>query len=62
MTEMRPEFRKNQRCPFCGSDELRIKPVWKSYWFIACLKCKAAGPVAKEQDDAWETWNRRSCR
>lgn len=55
--EIRPTFRP---CPFCGAtDGFRVKPVWKTYWFVAC-RCKAAGPVAKTQDQAVELWNGRT--
>lgn len=50
----------NAACPFCGSHSLKVKPVWKTYFFVACLGCKAAGPVAKAEDDAVRLFERRS--
>lgn len=49
-----------KRCPFCGSTHQRVKPVWKTYWFVACDCCKAGGPVAKTKDDAIGMWNARA--
>lgn len=46
-------------CPFCGSLRYRVKPVWKTYRFVACLDCKAGGPVCRTDDEAIEAWNRR---
>lgn len=46
-------------CPFCGrKDGFQVKPVWKSFRFVAC-QCKAAGPVMKTEEEAIEAWNRR---
>ena len=47
-------------CPFCGSRNLKVKPVWKTYRFVACLDCKAAGPVARTEGDAIAMFERRS--
>jgi len=49
-----------KRCPHCGRTEgFQIKPVWKDYRFVAC-KCKATGPVAKDEDGAVRLWNERA--
>ena len=47
------------RCPFCGSDDLRVKPVWKTWHFVACNNCKAGGPVRKTETEAIEAFEQR---
>lgn len=59
MTEMKPAFRKNQRCPFCGSDELREVRT-RVFFYIACPRCFSTGPMCEEVEEAWKAWNRRS--
>lgn len=52
MTDFKP-------CPFCGrTDGFQVKTVWKTYRFVAC-KCKAAGPVTKDDEEAIAAWNMR---
>lgn len=47
-------------CPFCGGGRQRVKPLWKGeYRFVACLDCKAAGPVARTEEQAIDAWNGR---
>ena len=49
-----------KHCPHCGRTEgFQVKTVWKTYKFVAC-KCKAAGPVAKDEDEAVRLWNERA--
>jgi len=59
MTEMKPAFRKNQRCPFCGSDDL-IEVRTAASFIILCLNCSATGPMAQTLEKAWEAWNQRA--
>lgn len=47
-------------CPFCGSERTKVKPVWKEYHFVACLDCRAGGPVRRDENEAIEAWNRRA--
>lgn len=47
-------------CPFCGSADLKVKPVWKTYRFVACGKCKAGGPVCKTEEEAIVAFNKRA--
>lgn len=54
-----PAVRYNVYCPFCGSHNLRVKPVWRTFHFVSCLDCKAAGPVRKFPEEAWESWATR---
>lgn len=49
----------HKACPFCGHRESRLKPLWEKYWFRACLRCKAAGPVGATKEDADRLWNER---
>ena len=51
---------EHKPCPFCGSKDQQPRTVWKTYRFIACKGCKGAGPVAKDDEQAWELWDRRS--
>ena len=50
----------DKTCPFCGSSDLKVKPVWKTYRFVACQKCKAGGPVCKTEEEALAAFNRRA--
>ena len=61
MTEMRPEFRKNERCPYCGSDDLITMKTGVSF-YVGCRGCFATGPLVEEEEEAWEAWNRRANR
>lgn len=49
----------HKACPFCGSRNLTVKPVWQRYRFVACNDCKGAGPVAKDADEAWRLFDHR---
>lgn len=49
-----------RECPFCGSTRYRVKPVWKTYFFVACLDCKAGGPVRRNEEEAIAAWNGRA--
>lgn len=51
--------REPRPCPFCGCESVTVKPVWKTYRFVACSKCKAGGPVCKTEDEAAKAWNKR---
>ena len=53
---------EDKTCPFCGSDDLTVKPVWKTYRFVACNKCKAGGPVCKTEEQAIAAFNHRADR
>jgi Lar family restriction alleviation protein len=45
-------------CPFCGSDDLRVKSSGRWGWFVSC-KCAAVGPSAGSREGAIERWNTR---
>lgn len=46
------------RCRFCGSQRHRVKPLWHGqYWFVACERCRAAGPAGLTPDEAWRMWD-----
>lgn len=47
-------------CPFCGSRRLTTKRLWDHYRFVACLRCKAAGPIGLTNEDAVARWNARN--
>lgn len=49
-----------ERCPFCKGENLKVKPVWKTYRFVACSDCKAGGPVRKTEEEAVAAWNERA--
>jgi Lar family restriction alleviation protein len=51
-----------ERCPFCGGNVLRVKPVWKTWHFVACNGCKAGGPVRKTAEEAVRAWNGRHAK
>lgn len=46
-------------CPFCGNESSTVKRVWKTYWFVACDRCKAGGPVKQTVEEAERDWNGR---
>jgi Lar family restriction alleviation protein len=45
-------------CPFCGSDDLRVKSSGRWGWFVSC-KCGAVGPSSGSRESAIERWNTR---
>jgi Lar family restriction alleviation protein len=45
-------------CPFCGSQDTRIKHSGRWGWFVSC-KCAAVGPSASIKQDAIDMWNMR---
>ena len=47
-------------CPFCGSRNLAVKPLWQKYRFVACQRCKAAGPIGINGEDAKDKWDHRA--
>jgi len=47
-------------CPFCGSRNMQIKDVWKTFKFVACNDCKAGGPVKKTEEDAMKAFMNRA--
>lgn len=47
------------KCPFCGSARWRVKPVWNTYFFVACDNCKAGGPIRPTAEEAEEAWKER---
>ena len=55
-------------CPFCGSNQLAIRPAPDGYWFVGCHMCNASGPrVTTERgvdgrDAAVKYWNLRVTR
>lgn len=52
MAETRP-------CPFCKGKRHQVRTVWQTYKFVACLNCKAGGPVRKTEEEAIDAWNDR---
>lgn len=48
-------------CPFCGSRDLDIRPLWNSTrFFVACRSCRAAGPAGRSRDEACALFGRRA--
>lgn len=59
-----------ERCPFCGGcgmywafEEVRHDSYeaddGSTWHYIQCLQCGATGPLAENEDEAVEGWNRR---
>ena len=46
------------RCPFCGSEDLLSMNTCLGSW-ILCNNCKAGGPMAKTEKEAWKLWRKR---
>jgi hypothetical protein len=48
-------------CPFCKSDQVKPIKVGVMRYQVACLDCKALGPLGKGlPDDAIEKWDTRA--
>ena len=45
-------------CPFCGSDDTEVVDM-PPYWWIACRKCDAGGPMKGRKAPAIAAWNQR---
>lgn len=54
-----PGAREAEPCPFCGSRRLDVRPLWGEFWFVACMRCRAAGPAARTVEGARDAWDRR---
>ena len=46
-------------CPFCGSNNLKLKNSTMWGWFVSC-SCAAVGPSSKSKDEAIVAWNTRT--
>lgn len=47
-------------CPFCGSDDIRVRDSGFASWFGHCEQCRAQGTESLTTDEAEAAWNRRS--
>lgn len=47
---------KLKPCPFCGSDNVRFVGDEHA---VRCMRCKAKGPIAPNEDMARDMWNDR---
>lgn len=45
-------------CPFCGSNQVDLRYNGEKHFFIACLSCKAEGPITNFRTSAKEYWNK----
>jgi len=45
------------KCPFCKSANLEYIDSGFVYFYVKCLSCKAQGPGASNEAEAWERWN-----
>lgn len=51
-----------KKCPFCGSDNVKIRQKFVSYFIFyhaCCKSCGAEGPNKNDEKMAAELWNRR---
>lgn len=49
-----------RECPWCGSNEIKVKKTVKGTFFAKCLKCKSRGPSNKDDEmTAVKEWNIR---
>lgn len=64
MSEMDSLFGdQHERCPFCKARDQRCKDLWRGQFkFIACRNCKAAGPIARTEEEAWRAWDERGVK
>lgn len=59
MAELKP-------CPFCGeSKNEHLYTTYDSYadgsrWFVRCFKCGSRGPYLLTEQQAIDSWNKRS--
>lgn len=55
---MGEDFHRN--CGFCGSEDTRpVHVITLNDWAITCNSCKAQGPIANTEREAWIRWNLR---
>lgn len=50
--------RNRNRCPFCGSEDIRPTKSVIGYW-MACGNCSATGPTAQTEKEARKAWRKR---
>lgn len=46
-------------CPFCASENTKVRHECMGEWFVYCLNCVTEGPVGKSYKDAIHLWNQR---
>lgn len=46
-------------CPFCASEHTETIEIDTDGWAVACLGCKAIGPMGKSKELAELRWNER---
>ena len=47
-------------CPFCGLFNLDVQfNKTRTKMYVKCCKCGASGPLEKNVEDAFESWNKR---
>lgn len=49
---------KDERCPFCGSNDSTTGGDQYGCYFVYCRNCQARGPEVKspDYDKIWELW------
>jgi len=51
---------KLKPCPFCGDKDVCLSShITDICWFVRCIACGAAGPIAPVEDEAIAIWNTR---
>lgn len=46
-------------CPFCGSTDLSVVSNGYESMFVECNSCGTSGPVAPDEQQSVNAWNRR---
>lgn len=46
-------------CPFCGTVPTGSIEIDVAMWAVACGECQSIGPVARDEEGAAASWNRR---
>jgi Lar family restriction alleviation protein len=60
---------EHKACPFCGSPDVYIEPLYGYGVFVLCESCSAQGPLVvigpndqseEVRKQAWAAWNHRA--
>ena len=47
------------RCPFCGSEDIKPIKVRQDVQYMYCERCAASGPMGSSEEEARKLWRKR---
>jgi len=47
------------RCPFCGSEDIKPIRVRQDVQYMYCTRCAASGPMGSSEEEARKLWRKR---